>query len=83
MDGETAIAALYPLVLVWKPMFLFLSKLLPLFIYPLGLTCLLLLIAFMTLRKRPRWARTAIVLAFAVLMLSGNNWVAEMMTKSL
>lgn len=64
-------------------MFLFLSKLLPLFIYPLGLTCLLLLIALITLRKRPRWARTAIVLALAVLMLSGNNWVVEAMTQSL
>ncbi len=36
-------------------MFLFLSKLLPLFFYPLGLSCLLMLVTLMLWWKRSRW----------------------------
>jgi len=57
-------------------MFLFLSKLLPLLLYPLGLACGLLVAALVLLKRRPRWARGAIALALALLLVSSNNWVA-------
>lgn len=64
-------------------MFLFLSKLLPLFLYPLGLACLLLLIALVVLWKRPRLAAAIIVLALVVLLLGSNGWVATQLVRSL
>lgn len=64
-------------------MFLFLSKLLPLFIYPLGLACLLLIGALLTLWKRPRWSAFYIVMALALLVIGGNGWVANYAVYSL
>lgn len=64
-------------------MFLFLSKLLPLFIYPLGLSCLLLIIALITLWKRPRVAASAIAVALVLLLGSSNAWVSDSLTKFL
>jgi uncharacterized SAM-binding protein YcdF (DUF218 family) len=64
-------------------MFLFLSKLLPLFIYPLGLACLLLLLALATLWKRRWLSALSILLALAVLLAGGNGWVATQLTQSL
>jgi uncharacterized SAM-binding protein YcdF (DUF218 family) len=64
-------------------MFLFLSKLLPLFIYPLGLACLLLLLALGLLWRRPRWAAAAIALALALLVAGGNPWLSGQLIKSL
>ncbi len=64
-------------------MFLFLSKLLPLFIYPLGLTCLLLVVALVCFWKRPKTAATAIFLALLVLILGGNNQVANSLVRPL
>lgn len=64
-------------------MSLFLSKLLPLFIYPLGLTCLLLLVALVTLWKRPQWAAVAIALALIYLLLGSNGTVADGLVRSL
>lgn len=64
-------------------MFLFLSKLLPLFIYPLGLACLLMIAALVLLWKRPRWAAGAISLALFILLLSSNSWVTFVLTRSL
>lgn len=52
--------------------FLFLSKLLPLFVYPLGLSCLLLLIALGFCFKRSRWALIPVSLAFIILMTASN-----------
>jgi hypothetical protein len=47
-------------------MFLFLSKLLPLLVYPLGLACLMLVLALVLIwRRRPRWATLAISFALA------------------
>lgn len=63
-------------------MFIFLSKLLPLFIYPVGLTCLLLLTALL-LRKHPRPSYTLIALALAILWLSSSRWVALPLVRSL
>lgn len=64
-------------------MFLFLSKLLPLFLYPLGLTCLLLLIALVLSWRSPRWVPVPIALALIVLLLASNDWVANALVKSL
>ena len=64
-------------------MFLFLSKLLPIFFYPLGLACLLLLLALLLLWKRPRWAAGSIVLALVLLLLGGNEWVSARVVRSL
>jgi uncharacterized SAM-binding protein YcdF (DUF218 family) len=52
--------------------FLFLSKLLPLFIYPLGLTCILLLVALWFCFRRSRWTFVPVLLAFIVLMTASN-----------
>ncbi|HEY9800923.1 MAG TPA: YdcF family protein [Leptolyngbyaceae cyanobacterium] len=64
-------------------MFLYLSKLLPLFFYPLGLASVGLVVALVTLRKRPRIATTAIALSLIVLFLSSNAWVAKYLVRSL
>ncbi len=63
-------------------MFSFASKFLPLFIYPLGLTWILLVLALL-LRKRPGWQRAAILLTIAVIWIAGNNWVATALERTL
>lgn len=64
-------------------MFLFLSKLLPLFLYPLGLACLLLVVALVMLWRRSRWVPVPITLALIVLLVASNSWVATGLVKSL
>lgn len=64
-------------------MFLFLSKLLPLFIYPLGLSCLLLLVALWFCYRRSRWTFIPVLLAFIVLMTAGNVRVSNSLITSL
>ncbi|GAB1541759.1 YdcF family protein [Scytonema sp. NUACC21] len=64
-------------------MFLYLSKLLPLFFYPLGVACVCLLIALVLLWKRPRVAAFLIGLAFVVLLVSSNSWTARFLVRSL
>ncbi|MFM7427974.1 MAG: YdcF family protein [Elainella sp.] len=62
---------------------LFLSKLLPLFVYPLGIACLLLLLALFTVWKHPRWTAVWIGLALVILLLGGNGWLANRLTVAL
>lgn len=57
-------------------MFLFLSKLLPLFIYPLGLSCILLGIALIMLWKKPRFAAIPVASALVILLVTSNSWVS-------
>lgn len=64
-------------------MFLYLSKLLPLFFYPLGLACVLMVAALVTLGKRPRWAARAITLALIILLGASNGWVSSLLVRSL
>ncbi len=64
-------------------MFLYLSKLLPLFFYPLGLASISLIIAFVTLWKRPRIAAIAISFAFSVLIFCSNAWVTTWLVRLL
>lgn len=63
-------------------MFIFLSKLLPLLVYPAGLTCMLLLAALL-LRRRPRVAWTLAALALVILWLSSTRLVAFPLVRSL
>jgi uncharacterized SAM-binding protein YcdF (DUF218 family) len=62
-------------------MFLFLSKLLPLFFYPLGAACFFLTIALILWWLKSRWTPVAIWVALIILFLSGNarmsNWLAQ------
>jgi uncharacterized SAM-binding protein YcdF (DUF218 family) len=64
-------------------MFLYLSKLLPLFFYPLGFACVLMVVALITLWKRPRWAAGVITLALIVLLVGSNGWVSRFLVRSL
>lgn len=64
-------------------MFLFLSKLLPLFIYPIGFSCICLIVTLFTFYKRPRVAQVSIALALTVLLLGSNGWVADALVRSL
>jgi len=63
-------------------MYLFLSKLLPLFIYPLGLACVLIMAA-LSMAKRRGLQRAALILALLTLCLASNRWVAMGLTRSL
>lgn len=60
----------------------FLSKLVPLLIYPAGLACLMLLAA-LVLRRRARWRTGLVVAALLVIWLSGNRIVAMATARSL
>ncbi|MBW4615392.1 MAG: YdcF family protein [Desmonostoc vinosum HA7617-LM4] len=64
-------------------MFLYLSKLLPLFFYPLGLACMSLVVALVMLWKRPRVAAIAITLSLTLLLVCSNAWVAKSLVRSL
>jgi uncharacterized SAM-binding protein YcdF (DUF218 family) len=64
-------------------MFLYLSKLLPLFFYPLGLASISLVVALVTLRKRPRVATFAIATSLVLLLFCSNAWVAKYLVRSL
>ena len=63
-------------------MFSFISKFIPLFLYPLGLTWILLVLAFV-LRRKPGWQRAAIILSIALIWIGGNTWVASALERSL
>ena len=57
-------------------MFFFLSKFLPVFIFPLGLVCALLGLALMV-RRRSRWQMWIVALALALLWLGSNRIVTN------
>lgn len=63
-------------------MFVFLSKLLPLFVYPLGLACLCLLVALFAWRK-PKLGMGLVASALVLLWLGSTNWVSTALTRSL
>lgn len=63
-------------------MFIFLSKFLPLFIYPLGLACVFILGALIFWKKR-KFARVLLVLALIVLFIGGNRYLANSIARSL
>ena len=63
-------------------MFVFLSKLLPLFVYPVGLACILIIVGLMISKWR-RWQRIVLILALLMLWLGGNHWVSMALARSL
>ncbi|XZO03306.1 MAG: YdcF family protein [Microcoleus sp.] len=64
-------------------MFVFLSKLLPLFIYPLGLSCLLMLAALIMVLQRRKWSALPMAVAVIILLLGSSGWVSKSLVKSL
>jgi uncharacterized SAM-binding protein YcdF (DUF218 family) len=63
-------------------MFIFLSKFLPLFVYPVGLACLLMLAALLFWKKR-RFAKVLLLIALLVVFFSGNRYIATILARSL
>ena len=63
-------------------MFVFLSKLLPFFIYPIGLISILMLAALL-LRRFPRWQRICLLASLGILLIASNTWFATALTRSL
>jgi len=63
-------------------MFVTLSKILPVFIYPVGLISLAL-IAVIVFHRYPRWRNLFAGLGLAVILLSGNAWSALALVRSL
>jgi uncharacterized SAM-binding protein YcdF (DUF218 family) len=63
-------------------MFVFLSKFLPLFVYPLGLAFILLLLALI-LRRKPRLQTIVLIAAVLILLVSSNRWVSFSLARSL
>jgi len=63
-------------------MFIFLSKFLPLFVYPLGLSTLLLVISLF-LRQRKKTKKTLVIAALLIIVLSSNRWISYSLARSL
>lgn len=63
-------------------MFFFLSKFLPLFIYPVGLTCVLIGVALLIWRRR-RWQTAVLVTAGLILYLASTPLVSWRLTRTL
>lgn len=66
-----------------RAMFLFLSKLLPLLLYPVGLSIVLMGFACFWVVKRPGRSRLVLVLAIALLWLSSTQLVSQALVRSL
>ncbi len=63
-------------------MFLFLSKFLPLLIYPLGLSILLLILGLLFSDDK-RWLRGMTIVALLLLLIGSNRWVSVYLARSL
>lgn len=63
-------------------MFVFLSKFLPQFVYPVGLVTVLIILS-LVFQKRKKWQNAALITALAILFIAGNRWVAFSLTRSL
>jgi uncharacterized SAM-binding protein YcdF (DUF218 family) len=63
-------------------MFLLLSKILPVFVYPFGLSLVLLAVAA-SLRRRAGWTRALCFAAFVLLFVFGSGSVAQLLVRSL
>jgi len=63
-------------------MFIFLSKFLPVLVYPIGLACILLIISLF-MRERRRAETILVLTALVVLWVGGNRWVSMSLTRSL
>jgi uncharacterized SAM-binding protein YcdF (DUF218 family) len=63
-------------------MFVFLSKFLPQFVYPVGLISLLLILA-LALGRWPRIRKATLIVSLALVWIAGNRWVADGLIRSL
>ena len=63
-------------------MFVYLSKLLPLFIYPLGIVAVFLILGLASERRR-KWHKAFLILALIVLLIGSNRWVSYGLVRSL
>ena len=63
-------------------MFVYLSKLLPLLVYPLGLAVILLILA-LVLEKRSSWRKGLTIAALTLLWLASNRWISYGLARSL
>lgn len=63
-------------------MFVYLSKLLPLFIYPLGIVTLLLILGLSS-ERRKKWHKAFLILALVTLLLGSNRWISYGLARSL
>jgi uncharacterized SAM-binding protein YcdF (DUF218 family) len=63
-------------------MSIFLSKFLPLFFYPLGLSVIILVVALLTTKNR-NWRTAWIVIVLTILYLGGNRWISNTLVHSL
>ncbi|HMD89574.1 MAG TPA: YdcF family protein [Anaerolineaceae bacterium] len=63
-------------------MFIFLSKFLPLFLYPAGLVGFLIVLGLL-FRNRKRLQNVVLVCAFLILWLGGNRWISYWLASSL
>lgn len=61
---------------------LFLSKLFPELLYPLGLVCIFITLA-LVLSRRKRLQRALLAMSLGMLWLGGNPWVAQALARSL
>ena len=63
-------------------MFVYLSKLLPLFVYPLGLAFFFLMIAAVA-KSGSKWVKTFLIAAILILGIGGNSWFSTSLVRSL
>ncbi len=63
-------------------MFIFLSKFLPLFVYPLGVSAILISLGFIFI-KRIQFSRSVFFAALLVLFIGGNRWFSYTLARSL
>jgi len=63
-------------------MFVYLSKLLPLLVYPLGLSCILIILALVC-KYRRGLQKGLMIFALILLWLSSNRWVSYALARSL
>ena len=61
----------------------FLSKLLPLFVYPVGLSCLLMALGLVWIWKHPKRATWAIALSLFILFFTSNPLVSDKLVSTL
>ena len=63
-------------------MFIFLSKFLPLFFYPIGLLCILLVV-ILIIGKKPKLQKMIIIVTLLMIIITGNKFVALSLIRSL
>lgn len=64
-------------------MFVFLSKLIPPLLYPVGLTCVLLGLSLCLWWKNPRVAGGLVMTAFWILFVASSPWISDALARSL